>query len=356
MPETLDPVTRHHIDQAANRLAEEFAGIFSQETIARYMAESTDLLGEAKVNVFVPVLAERFARERLETLRQGRGFHHFQASTSPRCSSSASTTPVAARWPPGPHEAHRPGDRIVVASAGPSAEPGEDINPPAVRESLRRARHRHLRGVSEPLDRRLRARRGRRDHHGLRRRLPHLSRQAATRTGKLGRPHRQGRRRPCAPIREDIDVPRPAAPRARAVLPESDHPRPSVSSSPSRRHLRAGLRRLRRDHGRREDPALGHVGIAITFGLVIVVDDRRPRPRVGSPFQPCRHGSPSPSPRHFPFPGAVLYLAAQLLGAIVAAAACSRAVTRRHRATSVRPCRPDRQRGRSSGSSCSRRS
>jgi hypothetical protein len=58
VPETLDPVTRHHIDQAANRLAEEFAGIFSQKTIARYMAESTDLFGEAKINVFVPVLAQ----------------------------------------------------------------------------------------------------------------------------------------------------------------------------------------------------------------------------------------------------------------------------------------------------------
>ena len=73
MPETLDPITRHHIDQAASRLADEFSGIFSQETIARYMAESTDLLGEAKVNVFVPVLAHRFTRERLKALAQAEG-------------------------------------------------------------------------------------------------------------------------------------------------------------------------------------------------------------------------------------------------------------------------------------------
>jgi hypothetical protein len=71
--ETLDPVTRHHIDQAADRLAEEFTGIFSQETIARYMADSTDLLGEAKINVFVPVLAHRFCRERLKALAQAEG-------------------------------------------------------------------------------------------------------------------------------------------------------------------------------------------------------------------------------------------------------------------------------------------
>ncbi|HVR14071.1 MAG TPA: arsenate reductase ArsC [Gaiellaceae bacterium] len=73
MSETLDPVTRHHIDQAADRLAEEFTGIFAQETIARYMAESTDLLGEAKINVFVPVLAHRFCRERLKALAQAEG-------------------------------------------------------------------------------------------------------------------------------------------------------------------------------------------------------------------------------------------------------------------------------------------
>jgi len=73
VPEILDPVTQHHINQAADRLAEEFEGIFSQETIARYMAESTDLLGEAKINVFVPVLAHRFARERLKALAQVEG-------------------------------------------------------------------------------------------------------------------------------------------------------------------------------------------------------------------------------------------------------------------------------------------
>src|SRR5918996_2923836 len=73
MPQALDPVTQQHIDQAAERLAEEFAGIFSQETIARYMAESQDLLGEAKINVFVPVLAHRFTRERLKALAQAEG-------------------------------------------------------------------------------------------------------------------------------------------------------------------------------------------------------------------------------------------------------------------------------------------
>src|SRR5581483_2354224 len=66
--------TRHHIEQAADALHREFEGIFSQETIARYITESTDLLGkEARVNVFVPVLVHRFARERLKALGQAEG-------------------------------------------------------------------------------------------------------------------------------------------------------------------------------------------------------------------------------------------------------------------------------------------
>jgi protein-tyrosine phosphatase-like protein len=62
--ETLDPVTRHHVDSAAEALKEEFAGIFSVETIERDIAESVDALGNSRITVFVPVLAHRFARER----------------------------------------------------------------------------------------------------------------------------------------------------------------------------------------------------------------------------------------------------------------------------------------------------
>jgi arsenate reductase len=73
MPEILDPVTQHHVRQAAAALADEFAGVFSQETIERYIADSLDRLREARINVFVPVLAHRFARERLRALGQAEG-------------------------------------------------------------------------------------------------------------------------------------------------------------------------------------------------------------------------------------------------------------------------------------------
>jgi hypothetical protein len=35
MMSVLDPVTRHHVRQAAEALTDEFAGVFSQETIER---------------------------------------------------------------------------------------------------------------------------------------------------------------------------------------------------------------------------------------------------------------------------------------------------------------------------------
>ena len=73
MAEILDPVTQHHVRQAADALADEFAGVFSVETIERYIADSLDLLGGASINVFVPVLAHRFARERLKALGQAEG-------------------------------------------------------------------------------------------------------------------------------------------------------------------------------------------------------------------------------------------------------------------------------------------
>ena len=73
MNRALDPVTRNHVDKAAAALSAEFAGVFSEETIARYIGESLDLLGDSSINVFVPVLAHRFSRERLKALAQVEG-------------------------------------------------------------------------------------------------------------------------------------------------------------------------------------------------------------------------------------------------------------------------------------------
>jgi arsenate reductase (thioredoxin) len=126
MPQALDPVTQRHIDQAAERLADEFAGTFSQETIARYMAESQDLLGEAKINVFVPVLAHRFTRERLKALAQAEGIVRKDVpEVLFVCVQNAGRSQMAA----GLLKLRSQG-RIHVRSAG--STPGEEINPNAV--------------------------------------------------------------------------------------------------------------------------------------------------------------------------------------------------------------------------------
>jgi protein-tyrosine-phosphatase len=126
MSETLDPVTLNHLRQTAARLAEEFSGVFSEETIERYLAESLDLLGEARINVFVPVLAHRFARERLRALGQLEGTivkEHPEVLFV--CVHNAGRSQMAAGL-----VKLRSEGRIHVRSAGSS--PADEINPAVV--------------------------------------------------------------------------------------------------------------------------------------------------------------------------------------------------------------------------------
>jgi arsenate reductase (thioredoxin) len=126
MSNTLDPVTQHHLNQAAERLADEFAGIFSRETIARYMAESQDLLGEARINVFVPVLAHRFTRERLKALAQAeKSLAKEQPEVLFVCVHNAGRSQMAAGL-----VKLRSQGRVHVRSAG--STPAGEINPAAI--------------------------------------------------------------------------------------------------------------------------------------------------------------------------------------------------------------------------------
>ena len=119
----LDPLTQHHIRQAADALAGEFAGIFSRETIERYISESLDLLGNARINVFVPVLAHRFARERLRALGQSEGMI---VKEVPEvlfvCVQNAGRSHMAAGL-----MNYRAQGAVHVRSAG--SDPAEEINP-----------------------------------------------------------------------------------------------------------------------------------------------------------------------------------------------------------------------------------
>ncbi|HYP25014.1 MAG TPA: arsenate reductase ArsC [Actinomycetota bacterium] len=55
------------------QLAEEFTGIFTPETVKRFVAESFEALSGARVQAFVPLFIHRFAKERLEAVAQAEG-------------------------------------------------------------------------------------------------------------------------------------------------------------------------------------------------------------------------------------------------------------------------------------------
>jgi protein-tyrosine-phosphatase len=69
----LDPVTQGHLDRGVERLVDEFRGVFSRETIQRFVADSLEGLPAARISDFVSVLVHRFARERLQALGQAEG-------------------------------------------------------------------------------------------------------------------------------------------------------------------------------------------------------------------------------------------------------------------------------------------
>ncbi len=69
----IDLITRGHLERALESLCNEFAGTFSSETVKRYVVESLEGLSGARFNSFVPLLTQRFARERLRALGQVEG-------------------------------------------------------------------------------------------------------------------------------------------------------------------------------------------------------------------------------------------------------------------------------------------
>jgi arsenate reductase (thioredoxin) len=73
MAGVVDRITQYKIRREAERLHEEFRGVFSTETIERYIAESSDELSGARVQDFLPIFVWRFTRQRLKALAQAEG-------------------------------------------------------------------------------------------------------------------------------------------------------------------------------------------------------------------------------------------------------------------------------------------
>src|SRR5688572_22430630 len=68
-----DVITRGHLQKGLESLKEEFAGMYSAETIERFMAESLEHLSGARFKDFVPLFVHRFSRQRLRALAQSEG-------------------------------------------------------------------------------------------------------------------------------------------------------------------------------------------------------------------------------------------------------------------------------------------
>jgi arsenate reductase (thioredoxin) len=73
MKSQLDPAIAPLLASAVERLAEQFEGIYDRETVKSVLDDSAEELSGGASSAFVPVLAERFARERLRAQAQAEG-------------------------------------------------------------------------------------------------------------------------------------------------------------------------------------------------------------------------------------------------------------------------------------------
>ncbi|MCI0634037.1 MAG: arsenate reductase ArsC [Actinobacteria bacterium] len=114
------------IRSVADRLRTEFDGVFANETILRFMADSYASLSGARVKGFIPLFVERFTRQRLRALARVEG----KASTDTPmvvflCVHNAGRSQIAAGW-----MQHLAGDGVEIFSGG--SDPTSQVNPAAV--------------------------------------------------------------------------------------------------------------------------------------------------------------------------------------------------------------------------------
>jgi arsenate reductase len=110
------------LERVSDRIDDSFKGIFSRETIHRYVIESYELLAkDAKVFVHLPSLAERFTKDRLKALAVS---DQLIAKEKPRilfvCVQNAGRSQMAAGF-----AMNMGGENVEVLSAG--SAPSESI-------------------------------------------------------------------------------------------------------------------------------------------------------------------------------------------------------------------------------------
>jgi len=114
------------VKKATARLRDEFGGVFGPETIERFVGDSLARMSGARLTGFVPLFAERFARERLHALAKVEGK---ETSTTPSvlflCVHNAGRSQMAAGF-----LRHLGGDGVQVYSGG--SEPASEVNAAAI--------------------------------------------------------------------------------------------------------------------------------------------------------------------------------------------------------------------------------
>ncbi len=124
---TLTTEQQLQIKQASARLASDFEGRLNTETIERFMAESIEMLEpRATTTMWIPLLAERFTRQRLRALLRLEGdATDLAPSVLFLCVHNAGRSQMAAGW-----MRHLAGDGVDVYSGG--SEPAASVNKAAV--------------------------------------------------------------------------------------------------------------------------------------------------------------------------------------------------------------------------------
>jgi protein-tyrosine-phosphatase len=125
--ERLSAEQRLQLCQAAERLRQRFDGQLNAETIERFLNDSyEEIAAGARLQQWLPLLAERFARDRLRALVR---LEAAADVTTPAvlflCVHNAGRSQMAAGW-----LRSLAGDRVDVFSGG--SEPAEDVNQGAV--------------------------------------------------------------------------------------------------------------------------------------------------------------------------------------------------------------------------------
>jgi hypothetical protein len=108
------------------RLAQEYAGTFSAETVERYVKDSRDRWADVRITTYLPIMIERFARQRLRALAKVEGG---LVSDLPEvlfvCVHNAGRSQMAAALLD-----HHAEGRVLVRSAG--STPADQVNPAVI--------------------------------------------------------------------------------------------------------------------------------------------------------------------------------------------------------------------------------